>query len=112
MILVELYFLAVRFQVRICFCSKPWQIPNLYVWILWMIEGRGLKSSLNNANFGSTIIMISKPRKGTGVLICYGSFYKCFFVKLSHRLFSENLGFRNQLKFDEKKLSIVNSSTV
>ena len=103
MILVELYFLAVRFQVRKCFCSNPWQIPNLYVWILWMIEGHGLKSSLNNANFGSTNIIISKPRKGTGVLICYGSFYRCFFVKLSHRLFSENLGFRNQLKFDEKK---------
>ena len=112
MILVELYFLAVRFQVRKCFCSNPWQIPNLYVWILWMIEGCGLWSSLNNANFGSTNIIISKPRKGTGVLICYGSFYRCFFVKLSRRLFSENLGFRNQLKFDEKKLSIVNSSTV
>lgn len=103
MILVELYFLAVRFQVRECFCSNPWQIPNLYVWILWMIEGRGLNSSLNNANFGSTNIIISKPRKGTGVLICYGLFYRCFFIKLSHRLFSENLGFRNQLKFDEKK---------
>ena len=103
MILVELYFLAVRFQVRKCYCSNPWQIPNLYVWILWMIEGRGLNSSLNNANFGSTNIIISKPRKGTGVLICYGLFYRCFFIKLSHRLFSENLGFRNQLKFDEKK---------
>ena len=86
MILVELCFFAVRLHVRKFVCSNSWQIPNLYVWILWMIEGSGVKSSLNNTNFGSTNIIFMKPRKGTGVLICYGSFYVCFFVKLSLRL--------------------------
>lgn len=60
-----------------------------------MIEGCGFNSSFNNVNFGSMNIIISKFRKGIGVLICYGLFYRCFFVKLSYRFFLENLGFRN-----------------